>query len=119
MYAESAISIGLRACPHFPCFFWYIPDRFLYIILTLQELAQERAVDDDYWFGLTHVDDVDNPQWLDGSPLGDFTAWDHFGPFDEAFPCVRLRRDSDYLWNDRDCDSKFGYICELESKSFD
>ncbi|XP_038071843.1 CD209 antigen-like [Patiria miniata] len=85
----------------------------------LLDLAKGRGVDQDYWFGLTHTNDEDHPHWLDGSPLGNFTAWDYFGVFDEHSPCVRLRRRSEYLWNDRRCDLMFGYICEVERSTDD
>ncbi|XP_022111780.1 regenerating islet-derived protein 3-gamma-like isoform X2 [Acanthaster planci] len=85
----------------------------------LQEWAKEHGVRIDYWFGLTYTSDVDHPMWLDGSPIGNYTAWDRFGPLDEESPCVRLRRSSDYLWNDRNCDNRFGYICELERSDND
>ncbi|XP_038073435.1 mucin-17-like [Patiria miniata] len=83
----------------------------------LQGLAISQGVDEDYWFGLTYTNDTDHPHWLDGSLLGNFTAWDRYGAFNNARQCVRLRRDDNYLWNDRYCSTQFGYICEVEIAS--
>ncbi|XP_033629561.1 C-type lectin lectoxin-Phi1-like [Asterias rubens] len=91
----------------------FIENRSVQTFLKSLIMSGESTV--DFWFGLTYTSDEDHPEWLDGRPLGNFTAWDHFGVFDEKSPCVRLRRRSDYSWNDRPCTGhEFGSVCEIE-----
>ncbi|XP_071791548.1 macrophage mannose receptor 1-like isoform X1 [Asterias amurensis] len=91
----------------------FIESRSIQTFLKSLIMSRESTV--DFWFGLTYTSDEDHLEWLDGRPLGNFTSWDRFGVFDEKSPCVRLRRRSDYSWNDRPCTGhEFGSVCEIE-----
>ncbi len=64
------------------------------------------------WIGLSDSDSEGSWTWVSGSALG-AASWAEGEPNDAGGveDCAELR--SDGLWNDRDCSSALGYICEV------
>ena len=69
----------------------------------------------DVWIGLTGSGTNAPLYWMDGSAL-DFEAWDFHGR-DNGETCVRMTQWSGYNWGDKNCSTKYGFVCELECKS--
>ena len=76
----------------------------------LEERLKDKHPDTDFWIGLTEYVDEDLRlwEWLDGSAL---PYWRSV-PSDSDGPCFRMRRGSDYAWDDKNCNDDNGIICE-------
>ena len=67
------------------------------------------------WIGLYQTENGLDWTWMDGTPTGYFN-WDTDEPNDGAGgvqeDCTNMYENSGF-WNDFDCNSYFGYVCEV------
>jgi len=82
----------------------------------ITNLIRSGKHDTSFWIGLHDRDAENKFHWVDESPLTDYTNWYHNEPTPnvEGEDCVHVTGAMwKYQWNDRECDHKFRYICQI------
>ncbi|XP_078656977.1 uncharacterized protein LOC144903054 [Branchiostoma floridae x Branchiostoma belcheri] len=84
----------------------------------LNLIAMHAHPPSSFWFGLHDRDYEGQWTWVDGTALGDgYTAWIPGQPDNsrDRQDCVYYRGDWSYLWDDRECNAAYFYICQVFS----
>ncbi|XP_072017275.1 C-type lectin lectoxin-Lio2-like [Amphiura filiformis] len=72
----------------------------------------------DVWLGLYSPIPGGDLFHSDDTPLGSYTAWSSTGRNGQV-SCVRMEQteNEQFKWSDRECDWKYGFLCEKEATS--
>ncbi|XP_019645252.1 PREDICTED: perlucin-like [Branchiostoma belcheri] len=84
----------------------------------LNLIAMHAHPPSSFWFGLHDRDYEGQWTWVDGTALGDgYTAWIPGQPDNsrDRQDCVYYRGDWNYLWDDRECNAAYFFICQVFS----
>ncbi|XP_078673408.1 macrophage mannose receptor 1-like [Branchiostoma floridae x Branchiostoma belcheri] len=78
-------------------------------LISLKNGVDSRSTDDEFWFGLVYQHEEGSWQWIDGTPIGNYSAWGS----EESSSQGDCARYSSTAWGDGGCSEKNGFICQI------